>query len=196
MLEVGRRTSIAAAFEPRDVGLVSPELFSQRFLYWAGTSSFPPFEEAALMRLRRFVTAGGFVLVDSAQEAGTGFLDDVNRELARAFPANSPAKLPSEHVIYKTFYMLRGAVGRIERGDRLEAIEIDGRAAVVISPNDLGGAWARDPMGNWEYPVTPGGETQRELAYRMGVNIVMYSLCLDYKDDQVHVPFVLRRRKR
>jgi hypothetical protein len=39
-----------------------------------------------------------------------------------------------------------------------------------------------------------GGATQREAAVRLGVNLVMYALCLDYKDDQVHAPFILRRR--
>jgi hypothetical protein len=29
----------------------------------------------------------------------------------------------------------------------------------------------------------------------MGVNLVMYALCLDYKTDQVHVPFIMRRRR-
>ena len=34
-----------------------------------------------------------------------------------------------------------------------------------------------------------------DLAFRIGVNLVMYSLCLDYKTDQVHVPFIMRRRR-
>ena len=29
---------------------------------------------------------------------------------------------------------------------------------------------------------------------RLGINLVMYALCLDYKTDQVHVPFILKRR--
>jgi hypothetical protein len=29
----------------------------------------------------------------------------------------------------------------------------------------------------------------------MGVNLVMYALCLDYKADQVHVPFIMKRRR-
>ena len=41
----------------------------------------------------------------------------------------------------------------------------------------------------------PGGERQRELAFRLGINLAMYALCLDYKTDQVHVPFILRRRQ-
>ena len=43
--------------------------------------------------------------------------------------------------------------------------------------------------------MLPGGDTQRELAFRLGINLAMYALCLDYKTDQVHVPFILRRRQ-
>ena len=43
--------------------------------------------------------------------------------------------------------------------------------------------------------VTPGGEIQREYAIRLAVNIAMYVLCSNYKDDQVHAPFLMRRRR-
>ena len=40
-----------------------------------------------------------------------------------------------------------------------------------------------------------GGEAQRERAIRFGVNLMMYALCTDYKADQVHIPFLLKRRR-
>ena len=97
----------------------------------------------------------------------------------------------------RTADAVRGASGRLAaRGAlaQLEAITVGDRVAVVYSRHDLGGAWARDNLGNWEHAVEPGGDRQRELALRLGVNIVLYSLCLDYKDDQVHAPFIMRRR--
>jgi hypothetical protein len=39
-------------------------------------------------------------------------------------------------------------------------------------------------------------QQQRELAIRLAVNIAMYVLCLDYKDDQVHAEELMRRRGR
>jgi len=60
----------------------------------------------------------------------------------------------------------------------------------------LAGAWAYDPFGNWEYEVFPGGATQREWAIRLGVNMVFYGLTVNYKRDQVHVPFILKRWRR
>ena len=41
--------------------------------------------------------------------------------------------------------------------------------------------------------VLPGGELQREMAFRFGVNLVMYALTGNYKADQVHVPALLQR---
>jgi hypothetical protein len=54
---------------------------------------------------------------------------------------------------------------------------------------------ARDEYGEWDYDVGIGGDAVREVSFRLGVNLVMYSLCLDYKEDQVHIPFILERRR-
>ena len=77
----------------------------------------------------------------------------------------------------------------------MEGVIRDDRLVCAYVANDLGGAWARDDFGNYDFPCEPGGEQQRELAFRLGVNLVMYALCLDYKSDQVHVPFIMRRRR-
>ena len=66
-------------------------------------------------------------------------------------------------------------------------------ASVIIGANDYAAAWATDPTGRALYPTVPGGQRQREFAYRTGVNIVMYSLTGNYKADQVHVPSILER---
>jgi hypothetical protein len=100
-------------------------------------------------------------------------------------------------VIYKSFWLLtpQQTGGRVSVAPGLEAIIHDGRAAIVYCQNDLAGAWAKDNFGNFQFQCYPGGERQRAYAYRLGVNLVMYSLGLDYKTDQVHVPFILERRK-
>ncbi len=64
---------------------------------------------------------------------------------------------------------------------------------MIYIQNDLGGAWAATITATGK-EVLPGGDEQREMAIRWGVNLVMYALCLDYKSDQVHVPFIMRRR--
>ena len=54
-------------------------------------------------------------------------------------------------------------------------------------------AWAVDGNGRPMFAVVPGGEQQREWAFRFGVNLVMYALTGNYKTDQVHVPALLER---
>ena len=39
----------------------------------------------------------------------------------------------------------------------------------------------------------PTDPLQREMAFRTGINIVMYTLTGNYKADQVHVPALLER---
>ena len=69
----------------------------------------------------------------------------------------------------------------------------DGVAGVVAGAGDWAGAWAVDDNFRPLLPVTPGGERQRELAYRFGVNQVMHVLTGNYKADQVHLPAILER---
>jgi len=44
--------------------------------------------------------------------------------------------------------------------------------------------------------VMPGGETQREMAFRVGVNLVMHALTGNYKDDAVHLNDIMQRLRR
>lgn len=194
--ELRKRTSIDARLEPSEVRLDDASIFTTPFLYWTGDEAFPQLSEAESVGLRRFVTLGGLVLVDdaSASRDPAGFWGSVHRELARALPETPVAPLAASHTVYRSFYLLDRPVGRVAGPDHLEAVVLDGRAAVILSAHDLGGAWARDVYGNWTYPVEPGGDAQRERAIRLGINVVLYALCLDYKDDQVHAPFIMRRR--
>ena len=193
--ELARRTSIEPAGAAVPVRLGQPGLQRYPMLYLAGAGGLPPFSEPERAALRRHLQYGGFLLVDSADGSdGGGFDAAVRAELARVLPASPIAPLAREHVVYKAFYLLDRQGGRVLVKPWLEAQLLDGRAAVIYSQNDLGGAWARTELGEWEYPCTPGGEAQRETAFRLGVNLAMYALCTDYKDDAVHLPFIMRRR--
>ena len=195
--ELSARTSLRAFPEPRPVSLASRELFQFPFLYLGGSRAFPPLSEAEVTGLRRFLTFGGFLVADAGDgSAGDGFDRSMRREFARLFPERALTRLPGDHVIFKSYYLLDRQAGRLATRPFLEAILGDGgRALAVYSQNDLAGAFQRDELGEWAFEVTPGGETQRELALRVAVNLAMYASCLDYKADMLHLPFLMKRRK-
>src|SRR5262245_48310762 len=196
MWEVDKRTSIDVKIEPAEVHLGDADLHKRPFLYLAGDREFAAPSEEDVTRLRHHLQFGGFLLTDAAEGRPSGPFDASVRALARRlFPKLPLVPIKTEHVVYKSFYLLRNAPGRVLATDKLEGIVHDGRLVLVHSQNDLGGAWARDNFGQWEFDCFPGGEGQREMAFRVDINIVMYALCLDYKSDQVHVPFILRRRR-
>lgn len=188
------RTSMEVRLEPRRIDVNDPALFDAPFTYLAGNRAFPMPSENTIRNLRRYVELGGFLVVDDASEADAGFDASTRALLRRVFPENPLHAIPSTHTIYHSFYLVERPVGRVEGPAHVEGVELDGRLAVVYSRHDLGGAWSRDALGSYTFEVVPGGEEQRERAFRFGVNLAMYALCLDYKDDQVHVPFIMRRR--
>jgi hypothetical protein len=111
-------------------------------------------------------------------------------------------------VLTKTFFLLRDFPGRFTNGQLwVEALPAageeeegnrparagDGVSSILITSNDLAGAWALRPDGQPMLPLVPGEPRQRELAFRAGVNIVMYALTGNYKADQVHIPALLER---
>lgn len=196
--EVDKRTSVDAALESVAVRLDGDKLHTTPFLCLAGDRAFAAPSERELVALRRFLTFGGFLFVDSAEgRVGGEFDASVRRLCGDLFPRPAPGlgPLPDDHVVYKSFYLLDKAIGRLDLAPKLEGVLHDNRTAIIYSQNDLLGALARDNYGTWELECYPGGERQRELAFRLGINLVMYALCLDYKTDQVHVPFIMKRRR-
>jgi hypothetical protein len=194
--ELERRTSLVTLPDPVEVHATDPELFRHPFLVLSGDHGFAQPNDAEVIRLRRYLTFGGFLLIDSAEgRAGGGFDESVRGLLARVLPGDLPARVPEQHVLWKSFYVLHGVSGRIIAAPYLEGVERDRRLAVIYTQNDLCGALARDGFGRWEHDVVPGGEQQREMAFRFAVNLVMYALCLDYKTEQAHIDFILRTRR-
>ena len=100
-------------------------------------------------------------------------------------------------MLTKSFYLLQEFPGRWTGGavwvERRGGRHNDGVSTVIIGANDWAGAWAVDLAGSPMLPVVPGAERQREMAYRFGINWVMYALTGNYKSDQVHVPAIIER---
>lgn len=193
--EVEITTSIRVAPRAATVDATSAQLLRYPLLFVTGDRAFAPWSDAQRALLRRYMQAGGLIVFDSHEGRVTGeFRASIEREARVLFPEKTLERTPASHVLYKSFYLCRGDEGRLSIANFTESVEDEGRIRLLVIHNDLQGAWARDPSGDDRYYV-PSGDQGRALAYRFGVNLAMYALCLDYKEDQVHVPFLLRRRR-
>ncbi len=194
--ELVRRTSAPARLGDEIVAADQPGLLAEPFVVWAGEGDVPPLAAPERRGLERFLKLGGLLVVDDLDPSSGSFGKAARRELARVLPESPPVRLDPGHVLYKTYYILERPVGRVLGRPHIDAI-VRGRAAqVLFLAHDLLGALARSRGGSWLLPVEPGGDRQREHAVRLAVNIAMYVLCSDYKDDQVHAPWLMRRRAR
>ncbi len=192
--EIQKRTSLETELELLAVDPAGPGLFATPLLLWSCEGPVAELAPAARQNLRRFLSLGGLLWIDDPQAAPEGtFMTSVKAELGKLWSDKSLAVLPSDHVLFKAFFLIRKQGGR-RRVGRLQGLSLGDRLAVIHTPNDILGALSRDLLGNEEL-VVEGGSLMREYALRMGVNLVMYALCLDYKDDRVHLPFILKRRR-
>jgi hypothetical protein len=168
---------------------------------------------AAISRIDAYMRNGGTVLFDTRDQISAldnGGNVSANGERLQAILANldiPPLEpVPSDHVLTKSFYLLSSFPGRYtgsplwiesrqggQGPSEKSAATADGVSPILITGNDFAGAWAIDDNGVPILPTVPSDETQREYAYRSGVNIMMYMLTGNYKTDQVHVPDLLER---
>jgi len=193
--ELELRTSIDGMKERRVTTLSDPDLFFYPFLYMAGKYEFDPFTPQERETLRRFLSYGGFLFAEDTMGAkGFGFDRAFNREIKEIFPSHELKRLPPDHSVYRSFYLLDSIGGRQRVNPFLEGITIENWTPVIYSVNDLSGAWARDKFGKWINECLPGGELQRSAAFKAGINIIVYSLTSDYKKDLIHHPFIKRRQ--
>jgi hypothetical protein len=197
---VNRRTAAALA-DPHGVVPGRDDLSFYPLLYWPVLPDAPQPDAATAAALNEFMRHGGIILMDTRDEgSGEGMNPGAGAALRRvtrdlAVPPLAP--VPEDHVLKRAFYLLQDLPGRYAGGQVWVARDQD-RANDSVSPVIIGGhdwaaAWAQDGRGQNPYATIPGGARQRILAYRFGVNLVMYALTGNYKGDQVHVPAILER---
>jgi hypothetical protein len=190
--EIHKRTAIDTALEPPQVKAELRSLSPHPLVFVSGDRPFPELDDDAVEALGRYVRLGGTLIVDPAFTAdgdAKGFAASIDDLLARALPGIAARPVQPGHVLFRAFYELPRAYGRVAGSPGLTGYEVSGRLAVIRGDHDFGGAWARDNLGNWDFEVTPGGERQRENAFRLGINLVMFTLCRDYKNEEPHRRF-------
>jgi Domain of unknown function (DUF4159) len=197
---VNRRTA-AALVEPDAVEPGKTDLSFYPLLYWPVSADAQPLDPVQAGALNDYMSRGGIIVVDTRDSgSGAGFApgtDAALRRIAQGLVIPPLAPLTTEHVLARAFYLLQDFPGRYT-GEQVWVQRDQDRAndsvsPVIIGGNDWAAAWAVDESGRNPYAVIPGGSRQRTLAYRFGVNLVMYALTGNYKGDQVHVPAILQR---
>ncbi len=194
--ELVRRTSAPARLSPGTVRADSSGLLAEPFAIWLGDRDPGPLSQREVSMLQTYFAMGGVLFVDDIHPEDGAFGRSARRELARVLPDVHPIPIGTEHVVFRSFYLLPRPYGRLEGPAKLEAIVRGGVTSVILASHDLAGALAQTPSGAPSFPTSPGGDEQRETAVRLAVNIAMFVLCSNYKDDQVHAPFLMRRRAR
>ena len=206
------RTSIVPD-APMGINLDRDELAFFPFLYWPVTADAPLPSVAAFAKLNRFLRTGGMILFDTQDgDFGAGMTPEKQalQRITSGLDIPPLEPVPPDHVLTRSFYLIDNFPGRATQGTTwveasiapLEAAEgmpfrnlNDGVTPVIIGGNDWAAAWAVDDRGIAMLPVGRGraGDTQREYAYRFGINVIMHVLTGNYKSDQVHVPALLDR---
>ena len=202
------RTAIEPA-EPLGVNVENDELAFYPLLYWPVLPTQRPLSPEALASVDNYMKRGGTILFDTMdhqriEAIGTSPGNDALRALLGNLDVPPLEPVGEGHVLTKAFYLLRTFPGRWAGGDLwVQAggsdgtgpgtLNQDGVTPLLIGSNDFAAAWAIDARGLPMAQPVPGGERQREMARRFGINLVMYALTGNYKADQVHVPALLER---
>jgi len=216
---LAQRTALEAG-DPIGVDLDHDELAFFPILYWPIVPGAKKPTPQALARIDAYMKQGGTVLFDTRDavlappgpggEARSPGMVEL-RSILSSLDIPELEPVAKDHVLTKTFFLLRDFPGRFTAGQLwVEALQGankeedeedtkrparggDGVSSIIITSNDLAGAWATRPDGQPMLPLVPGEPRQREFAFRAGVNIVMYTLTGNYKADQVHIPALLER---
>jgi hypothetical protein len=199
------------------VNIESDDLSFYPLLYWPMHAAEKDLSAKAVARIDQFMREGGTILFDTRDSPISGLASGSSpgeitlRRLLSKLDIPPLAPAPQDHVLTRTFYLLKEFPGRWAGGQVwVEALPPqdpnrppdgapvaarggDGVSPIIMGGNDWAAAWARDEMGNPLAAVVPGGEQQREMAIRFGINIVIYAMTGNYKTDQVHVPALLER---
>jgi hypothetical protein len=215
-LFLAQRTALEA-LEPIGLDPSRDELAFFPLIYWPISPSAPKPSQAALEKIDSYMKRGGTVIFDTrdAVDAPPGPGGEMRgpgmvalRSILSSLDIPELEPVTHDHVLTKTFFLLRDFPGRFTNGQLwVEALPADngdeepnrparagdGVSSILITSNDLAGAWALRPDGQPMLPMVPGEPRQREFAFRAGVNIVMYALTGNYKADQVHIPALLER---
>ena len=159
-------TDIAAEEDVVEVG--GPEIFLYPYIYMTGHGNVV-FSNQEAENLRNYLLGGGFLHIDD----NYGMDKFVRLEMKKVFPNKDFVEVPFDHPIYRQKYMFDKGLPKIHEHDGKPAqgfaILHEGRIICFYSyETDLGNGWE-------DQRIYDDPEAIRELALKMGANIIQYS---------------------
>lgn len=210
---ISSRTALEPG-EPIGLDISQDELSFYSLIYWPIDPRAELPSPETIARIDAYMKEGGSILFDTKDQV-SGVLGGTSaspaartlQQILSSLDIPPLEPVPSDHVLTKSFYLLERFPGRYAGGDlwieksqnlnpeqsRRPARAGDGVSSIMITSNDMAGAWAVDGSLRPILPTIPPDSIQRNYAYRSGVNLMMYALTGNYKADQVHLPALLER---
>jgi len=162
-----RELNMNLAAEEDVVEVGSRDIFLYPYIYMTGHGNVV-FSESEARNLRKYLTGGGFLHVDD----NYGLDKFIRIELKKVFPELELVEVPFNHPIYQQKFQFPKGLPKIHEHDGKPAqgfgLFYEGRLVVFYSYEcDLGNGWEDRRIHN-------DPEEKRQLAFRMGANILSY----------------------
>ena len=139
------------------------------YLYMTGHGNIR-FSENEIIELRSILNNGGFLHADD----NYGMDQSFRREIKKVFPNKEFIALPHTHPVFFSFYEFENGLPKIHEHDNKppQALAVFKNERIVILytyETDLGDGWEDANVHN-------NKQEKRELALKMGVNIIYFAL--------------------
>jgi len=163
--------------DPEFVDAGSPAIFNYPFIHMTGHGNVV-FNAGDQENLRSYLLGGGFLHIDD----NYGMDPFIRPQIAQLFPDKELVEVPFDHPVYHQKFDFPKGLPKVHEHDELPAqgfgIFHDGKLILFYSyETDLGDGWE-------DQSVHRDSEEMRQLALRMGANLVQYALMGEDDSDQ------------
>lgn len=151
------------------VDLANDNLFIYPLIFITGHGNLK-FSDVEITNLRAYLQNGGFLYIDDDY----GLDEFVRKEMKKVFPEQDFVELPFNHGIYNIHFKFPNGLPKIHEHDRKEPQGLglfhNGRLCVFYTyETNLADGWADEDVHN-------DPPERRELALKMGTNIIVWAL--------------------